>query len=67
MIHPEPHFVVKTKTDKGEKLLINILSHEKIDMPRMIKKLDENGEEVEGLNIPLSISDQFRLKRKRVE
>ena len=38
-----------------EKVFINICQHEGVEKPVMVKRLNEEGEEVEGLNVPLSI------------
>lgn len=37
------------------KVFINMAQHEAIDEPGLKKKLDENGEEIEGMNIPMSV------------
>jgi hypothetical protein len=39
----------------GLKVVVNMAEHEAIDEPAMKKKLDDNGEEVEGMNIPMSV------------
>ena len=59
-ITPTAGFVVKTKNvsdsdDNSMKIFINICQHDELGPPGMKKKIDENGEEVEGLNIPMSI------------
>ncbi len=59
-ITPTAGFVVKTKNmvdsdENGMKIFINICQHDELGLPGMKKKIDENGEEVEGLNIPMSI------------
>lgn len=55
-ITPESGFVVKTKRNSLEtKVFINICTHEVIDKPGVKKKLDDKGEEVEGINIPMSV------------
>ena len=41
--------------EKGQKVFINICVHEEIGAPGVKKRLDENGEEVEGMNIPMSV------------
>ena len=41
--------------DKSQKIFVNICVHEEIGAPGMKKRLDENGEEVEGMNIPMSV------------
>ena len=37
------------------KVFINMAEHEAVDEPGLKKKLDDNGEEVEGMNIPMSV------------
>jgi len=59
-ITPTAGFVVKTKSmndsdENSMKIFINICQHDELGLPAMKKKIDENGEEVEGLNIPMSI------------
>ena len=39
----------------SDKVFINICTHEHIGQPKTQKKLDDEGKEVEGVNIPLSI------------
>lgn len=36
-------------------MFINICTHEELGEPSIKKRLDDNGEEIEGLNIPLSV------------
>lgn len=40
--------------DKTVQVFINVCKHMELAAPSVKKKLDENGEEVEGMNIPLS-------------
>ena len=55
-ITPESGFTVKSKRmDDGMKVYINICQHAAIFVPSNKKKLNEEGEEVEGLNIPMSV------------
>ena len=67
-ITPEPGFTFKTrsvnagdpsKKDEPEesegKIFINICVHEKLSAPAIKKKLNDEGEEVEGMNIPMSV------------
>ena len=54
---PEPGFVIKTMAE-DQKIFINVCGHEKVPKPGMMKKLNERGEEVEGLNIPVSIGSK---------
>jgi hypothetical protein len=56
IITPEPYCCIKTKDNKGDKIFINILGHEAIDMPK-----EENILEMEnqfGIRLPLSLSDK---------
>jgi hypothetical protein len=58
MITPEPGFVIKTKEISSvpeKKIMVNLCIHASLDKPSLKKKLDENGEPVEGMNIPLSV------------
>lgn len=55
-IQPVAGFCYKTKrTPDGSKVFINIVTHEKLQKPGTKKKLDAEGNEVEGLNIPMSV------------
>mmetsp|Transcript_3380 Transcript_3380/g.6130 ORF Transcript_3380/g.6130 Transcript_3380/m.6130 type:complete len:629 (+) Transcript_3380:65-1951(+) len=55
-ITPEPGFVLKTKRLTDDvKVFINICKHDALAEPALKKKLDASGEEVEGMNIPLSV------------
>eukprot|EP01041_Mallomonas_annulata_P007307 gene7307-14900_t len=55
-ITPTPAFTLKTKEiSKSVKVFINICTHENIAMPGIKKKLDEEGKEIEGMNIPMSV------------
>lgn len=46
-ISPRPGFVVKTKLiGSGMKVFINVCQHELIGESGMVKKLDDNGDEV---------------------
>ena len=40
---------------KDKKLFINVCSNEFVKEPKTIKKLNENNEEIEGYNIPISV------------
>ncbi|CAM9412778.1 unnamed protein product [Ectocarpus sp. 12 AP-2014] len=56
VISPRPGFVIKTKlVDTGIKVFVNVCQHERIGESSMVKKLDKEGQEVEGLNIPMSV------------
>ena len=49
-ITPEPGFAIKTKVlPAGVKLFINICTHEEIEAPSLKKKLNDDGESVEGI------------------
>lgn len=53
---PEPGFVLKTfRNSDGTKIFVNMTQHEAVDAPAIKKKLDDNGQEVEGMNIPMSV------------
>ena len=55
-ITPTPGYVIKTRQVADEtKVFITLCSHELIDPPGLKKRLDENGEPVEGMNIPMSV------------
>lgn len=55
-IQPTAGFSYKTKRTKDNgKVFINIVQHEKLQKPGTKKKLDAKGNEVEGLNIPMSV------------
>lgn len=45
----------EAKSDKSTKVFINLTQHADIAKPGMKKKLNEEGEEVEGMNIPMSV------------
>ena len=44
--------------------MVNVGVHEEISVPGLKKKLDENGEEIEGMNIPMSVGPQRNGKDK---
>eukprot|EP01038_Epipyxis_sp_PR26KG_P016231 gene16231-22090_t len=56
-ITPNPGFSFKTKrlNKDNMKVFINICEHDEIDSPGIKKKLNEEGEEIEGMNIPMSV------------
>lgn len=55
-ITPESGFVVKTRRlNDDKKIFINVCIHPDIDAPGVKKKLDDKGEEVEGINVPMSV------------
>jgi len=61
IILPTSGFVIKTKSLHQstnaieDKLFINVCYHDALEQPATKKKLDDNGKEVEGLNLPLSM------------
>ena len=62
---PSPGFTLKTvSVNDGSKVFINICSHEEICEPSMKKKLNDVGEEVEVLNIPMSVGPPHPCKDK---
>lgn len=63
-ITPEPGFCYKTTCATG-KVFINLTSHDAIGPPGVAKKLDANGEEVEGLNVPMSVGPLRAWKDKK--
>ncbi|KAJ1409251.1 pre-RNA processing PIH1/Nop17-domain-containing protein [Ochromonadaceae sp. CCMP2298] len=55
-IFPTAGFALKTsRLSDGMKVFLNIAQHETVDEPAIKKKLDDKGEEVEGMNIPMSV------------
>lgn len=59
-IVPSPGFVVKTRrTDVSpgavDKVFLNLCTHTALGAPHLKKKLDDEGKEVEGWNIPLGV------------
>jgi len=59
-ITPEPGFSFKTRLAGAEgadsgKVFVNICVHEKISAPGLKKRLNAEGEEEEGMNIPMSV------------
>jgi len=55
LITPAPGFSLKTKRPDDSKVFINVCQHEALSEPSLQKKLDDKGEEIEGLNIPTSV------------
>ena len=59
LIQPVPCYVIKTKLRSadadGDKLFINVASSNAIAAPSTKKRLDAEGKEVEGLNVPVSV------------
>jgi hypothetical protein len=68
-IKPLPGFAFKTsRVSDGKKVFINITQHEVIDKPGLKKKLDADGNEVEGMNIPMSVgTGRLEIDKKGVE
>lgn len=59
-ISPRPGFVIKSKVvESGIKVFINICQHERIGKSEMIKKLDQEGNEVCCTVAPCEISWSF--------
>jgi len=54
-IVPEPGFVVKTRSEKEEKVFINVCQSSAIQKACMKKQLANDGTEQEGLHVPLSL------------
>jgi hypothetical protein len=54
-ISPNPGFSIKTKNDSNKIAYLNICSHNKVSKPYNSSYLNDEKEEVEGLNIPISI------------
>jgi len=55
-ITPMPDFTIKTKRiSDNMKVFINICTHDTLQSPGLKKKLDEQGKEIEGMNIPMSV------------
>ena len=68
---PSPGFVLKTTAKpaapegmaaagevKSVKYFINICAHEAVGVPKQVKRLDDEGKEVEGVSVPVSIGPQ---------
>lgn len=66
-VFPTPGFVLKTRTDKGDKIFINICQSPMIQKMSTKKKLADDGSEQEGLNIPLSLGPPRSDKDKAGE
>lgn len=69
-IHPNPEFVIKTTYEVDEKIkikvFINICSHLDIHEPSIKTTIQDDGEKVEGLNVPVSISEKQNFLYKDV-
>jgi hypothetical protein len=59
---PDPGFVLKTVSLGADpvKVFINICQSEKLQAPSVQKRLDDKGEEQEGINIPLSLGPELK-------
>lgn len=63
-ITPSPGFSFKT-LNESKKVFVNIVTHEAVGAPAMVKRLDAEGKEVEGLNVPMSVGPcHFELDNK---
>jgi pre-RNA processing PIH1/Nop17. len=54
LIEPTPGFVIKTRSGDS-KVFINVCYCDKVEKPGIKHKLDDDGKEVEGWNVPLSM------------
>ncbi len=55
-VMPTPGFVLKTqKLSDGTKVFVNICSSALLPIPALKKRLDKEGNEIEGISMPLSI------------
>lgn len=66
-IEPKPSFALKTsKLHENIKTIIyiNVCSHESIYEPGPKKSIDVDGNEIEGLNVPISIGDGHNYERE---
>lgn len=64
-VKPTPGFTLKTTCLNDEsKVFINICSHKEISAPSMKKRLNDVGEEVEGMNIPMSVGPPHPCRDK---
>jgi len=65
-ITPTAGFSFKTtRVSDGLKVFINMAQHELVDEPAIKKKLDDKGEEVEGMNIPMSVGQPHYSEDKK--
>ena len=61
IVTPEPGFTVKTKVlPDGPKVFINLCTHEGLGEPSLKKRLNDQGEPVEGMNVPVSVGPMHR-------
>lgn len=56
IILPNPYCCIKTRDKKGQKIFINITSHEAVDMPKEENILEMDNQY--GVRVPLSLSDK---------
>jgi len=55
-IVPNPGFTIKTKCLKADKkVFINVCTSDELDIPGLKKRLNDDGDEVEGYNVPMSV------------
>ena len=57
-VEPEPKYVLKTRVETSlstNKLFINVCTSDVIAEPSTRKRLDAEGKEIEGLNVPVSV------------
>ena len=58
-VQPEPLYVIKTRVETSSlstnKLFINVCTSDNIAEPSTRKRLDAEGKEIEGLNVPVSV------------
>mmetsp|Transcript_33394 Transcript_33394/g.67382 ORF Transcript_33394/g.67382 Transcript_33394/m.67382 type:complete len:460 (-) Transcript_33394:1347-2726(-) len=73
LIQPQPGYVIKTKRElvgpslspfPPQKLFINVCTHDAIAVPAIKKRLDGDGKEIEGMNVPVSVGP-FRETRDK--
>ena len=65
MINVEPGFVLKTKSEQNVKIFINFCHSDKIRNFSKQIRLDDDGNEQEGLHIPLSIGEPHEESDKK--
>ena len=64
-ITPEPGFTVKTKVlPDGPKVFLNLCTHTNLGEPTMKKRLNDEGEPVEGMNVPVSVGPVHKEQDK---
>ena len=56
LITPLPSFTIKTvNTSLNTKVFVNVCTHPDVVPPRNVKRLNADGEEVEGLSVPVAV------------